>query len=126
MTFKEMDGLTLADLIGVPYKDNGRDLAGLDCYGLAIIAVYLISKKRLRDIVYNNHNAELSDKFAPTLNIKKTSTPAPSNIIEMTFNNEIHIGVIINEREYIHATRNQGARISLIKCAPIKNIYEVI
>lgn len=116
----------LSDLIGLPYKDNGRSLAGLDCYGLAIAAVKIITGKELNDVLYNNHDAQLSNKLAPTLNVKRTTEIKAGNIIEMTFNNEIHLGVIINGREIIHATYNQGVRVSEFKKPLIKNIYEVI
>lgn len=119
-------GLELADLIGIPYKDKGRSLAGLDCYGLGIAAVYIITKKILIDIIYENHAAELADKFAPTLNVRKTDEIKPGNVIEMTFNNELHIGVIIDNKRYIHATTNEGVVVSNLRNAPINNIYEVI
>mgnify|MGYP003289976389 CR=1 FL=1 len=126
MTDEELKALTLADLIGIPYKDGGRDLAGLDCYGLAIIAVYLITGKKLRDVSYTSHDEELSNKLAPTLNVRKTAEIKAGNIIEMTFNKEIHIGVIINAREFIHATYNMGVKLSQIKTTLINNIYEVV
>lgn len=47
MTFEEMENLELSDLIGVSYLDHGRDLNGLDCYGVAIIAVYITTHKKL-------------------------------------------------------------------------------
>lgn len=127
-TAEMLNNITLCDLIGVPYKPNGRDLTGLDCYGLTILAVYIITGKRIKDIVYENHNKELADKFAPTLNVKETTEIKPGNVIEMTFtyNNDLHLGVIINDREYIHATQNCGVKISPIKNAPIHRIYEVL
>lgn len=118
--------LTLADLIGIPYKDKGRSLAGLDCYGLAIAAAYIITGKALKDVIYENHAAELADEFAPTLNIKKTDEIKPGNLVEMTFNNELHIGVIVDKKTFIHATINDGVRVNNLRNAPIKNIYEVV
>lgn len=126
MTDEEKNALTLADLIGIKYKDHGRDLSGLDCYGLAILAVYIITRKKLNDVIYNDHAAELCDKLAPTLNVKPTTEIKAGNLIEMTFKNEIHIGVIINAREFIHATYNMGVKISPLRAAPINNIYEVV
>lgn len=114
----------LADLIGVPYKENGRDLKGLDCYGLAI-EVCKRYGKTLKDVYYNNHDIELADKYAPTLNVRKTDEIKAGCLLEMTFLNELHIGVVINKKEFIHATKN-GVQINNIRNAPIINIYEVI
>lgn len=118
--------LELADLIGIPYKDKGRSLAGLDCYGLAIAAVYIITGKALKDVIYENHAAELADEFAPTLNIKKTDEIKPGNLVEMTFKKELHIGVIVDKKTFIHATYDDGVRVNNLRNAPIKNIYEVV
>lgn len=125
MTFEEMENLELSDLIGVPYLDHGRDLNGLDCYGVAIIAVYITTRKKLRDVVYQDHNVELSQKYAPTLNVQKTDELKTGNIVEMTINNRLHIGVLINDKEVIHATKH-GVRISPINHLPIINIYGVL
>lgn len=117
--------LVLNDLIGIEWKDNGRDLSGLDCYGLAIEVEKRLGKK-LKDVVYENHSSELEEKNVPTLNVEKTEEIEIGNIISMTIKNELHIGVIINDTEFIHATKNQGVRISLISNYKIKNIYKVI
>lgn len=119
-------GLTIADLIGIPYKDKGRSLNGLDCYGLSIAAVLILTGKTLKDVVYENHAAELSNLLAPTLNVRKTTEIKRGNLIEMTFKNELHIGVIINNRQFIHSTYDDGVRINNLRNAPILNIYEVL
>lgn len=114
------------DLIGVPYKENGRSKEeGFDCYGLAIEVERRLGKK-LNDVVYNNHDIELSNKYAPTLNVKLTNSIEEGNLIEMHLKNTLHIGVILNDREFIHATEKYGVKISSIKAFPISNIYKVI
>lgn len=118
--------VTLSDLIGVPYKEHGRDLNGLDCYGLAIIAVDILTGKKLNDVWYDeSHDPALAALLSPTLNVKKTSEIKAGNLLEMTFNDRLHIGVILNKNEFIHATKN-GVKISHLRNAPIVNIYEVI
>lgn len=126
MLLFDPEKIDLADLIGIPYKDKGRSLTGLDCYGLAIAAVKIITGKDLNDVIYKNHAPELAQEFAPTLNVKKTSDIKPGNVLEMTFNNELHIGVILDKKTFIHATTNEGVRVNNIRNAPIKNIYEVL
>ena len=117
--------LNVVDLIGIPYKAHGRTKEdGFDCYGLAIEIERRLGKE-LRDIDYQFNDPKLSEEYAPTLNVKKTDKIEIGNLIEMTFNSELHIGIIISDTTFIHATRNQGVRISRIGAIPYKAIYEV-
>lgn len=122
----DLDSLTLADLIGVPYKNHGRDLSGLDCYGCGILAVYIIIKKHLKDVFIKKNSIELEEELLPTLNVEKTNKIEPGNILEMTLLDELHIGVVIDSDRFIHATTNQGVRISRISNWKIRAIYKVI
>lgn len=114
-----------ADLIGIPYKNNGRDASGLDCYGLAIEVEKRLGKE-LRDVVYENHAIELAEENAPLLNIRKTDFIITGSLLEIHTENELHIGVAINKKEFIHATYNHGVKISPIGAYKVVNIYEVI
>lgn len=109
------------DLLGVPYKDHGRDLAGMDCYGLAIEVSRRYGNK-LNDVFYEDNAAELCDIHAPTLNIKKIEKPEPGALLEMRIGNTLHIGVCINDREFIHMTRG-GCRINQIGIIKVRAIY---
>ncbi len=110
------------DLIGVPYKDNGRDLNGLDCYGV----VLLIAERsgiKVPDIKFENHNLALSDEYAPTLPVKETAELKEGIILEMDYKNSIHLGIVLNKKEFIHATKN-GVRINRIGTFKIRKMYE--
>jgi cell wall-associated NlpC family hydrolase len=117
--------MTVNDLIGIPWKLHGRDKNGYDCYGLAIEVEARLGKK-LNDIYYENNDAELCKDKAFSLNVRPTQKLEVGNIIQMTLNNELHLGVIITPLTFIHATRNQGVRISKIGAIPYNAIYEVI
>lgn len=118
--------LDVSDLIGIPYLTNGRTKEeGFDCYGLAIEVEKRFGKE-LIDVVYQDHNIRLSDEFAPLLNIKKTDFIIGGTLLEIHIGEELHIGVAINKREFIHATTNQGVRISPIGAYKIYAKYEVI
>lgn len=119
---KETD---FSDMIGVPYKDGGRDLNGLDCYGAVIMAAKRRGKT-LRDIRYTDHNPNLAHEFAPTLNVELIEKPEPDALIEMVCGYELHIGFCIDETTFLHATRSQGVRISRIGCIPAKNFYRIV
>lgn len=120
-----MESLEIADLIGIPYKENGRDLKGLDCYGL-VIEVERRLGKHLIDIVYDNHDEDLADEFKPLLNIREVRQIYRGVILEMHIDGELHLGVALNNNFMIHATTNQGVRISKIGCLPVEHKYEVV
>lgn len=120
-----MEELKVLDLIGVPYKANGRDLTGLDCYGL-VIEVEKRLGKNLIDVWYDNHNIELVDEYAPLLNIRETNSIYRGVILEMHTEGGLHLGVALDSKTMIHATINQGVRISRIGYWTVIKKYEVI
>lgn len=116
--------IEINDLIGTPYRDHGRDIkTGLDCYGLAIEVARRYGYK-LKDVIYENHNIELSDKYAPTLNIEPLDAPREGALIEMEYGDDLHIGVCLNAREFIHMTRN-GCRINQIGAIKVRGYYGI-
>lgn len=123
---KTMPILNVVDLIGIPYKEHGRNInEGFDCYGLAIEIEKRLGKELL-DLNYTYNDPKLSAEYAPTLNVRKTNEIKIGNLIEMTLNSELHIGIVISDSTYIHATRNQGVRISRIGALPYNALYEVL
>lgn len=116
--------IDVSDLIGIPYKDKGRDKSGYDCYGLVIECEKRLGK-HLNDVVYDNHDVSLVRENVSTLNLIKTDIITEGTVIEMHRNGELHIGFALDQKKMIHATTNQGVRISLINPKLVANIYEV-
>jgi len=117
--------IDVSDLIGVPYIDNGRGPDGYDCYGLAIEVEKRLGKT-LRDAVYENHDKELSDKWKPLLNVRPSDFIREGTLLEIHVGNTLHIAVALDSMRMIHATTNQGVRISMIAAYKLAGIYEVI
>ncbi|MCQ2486120.1 MAG: C40 family peptidase [Clostridia bacterium] len=115
--------IELNDLIGTPYKDHGRDASGFDCYGLAIEVSRRFGYK-LDDVVYENHNIELSNHYTPTLNVTPVDKPFPGAVIEMQYGKELHIGVCLSDREFIHMTKH-GCMVSRIGTVKIRGLYVI-
>lgn len=110
--------INVSDLIGIPYKENGRDKTGLDCYGLAIEVEKRFGKS-LNDAVYENHDIELSQKWTPLLNIYQTDSIKAGTLIEIHTKSTLHIGIALDETLMIHATCNQGG--SYFKNSSLQN-----
>lgn len=115
--------MKINDLLGVPYKEHGRDMSGFDCYGLAIEAAKRCGYK-LNDVFYENHNLSLSDEIKPTLNVTPIEKPRTGALLEMEYGDELHVGVCINNREFIHMTRG-GCRINQIGALKVRGIYGI-
>ena len=49
--------MIVKDLIGIPYKDHGRDFSGMDCYGIAIEVLKRFGKN-LPDVFYDKTSIE--------------------------------------------------------------------
>ena len=98
--------IEINDLIGTPYRDHGRDAAGYDCYGLAIEVARRFGYK-LNDVIYENHDIELSAKNVPTLNITPIDAPREGAIIEMETGAELHIPTSENLFIIVHNGNNR-------------------
>ncbi len=96
------------------FKEFGRDKNGLDCYGLAI-EVFQRYGKQLNDVTLKQFLTIKGDEkyIIPTLNIKETTELKDGLLLEFYCNdNRLHVGVSLDDKTFIHATENQGVRIS--------------
>lgn len=112
------------DLIGIPYKEHGRSTEeGFDCYGL-VIEVLRRNGKHLNDVWYENHALTLADENIPLLNIYPVEIMEPGTLLEMEYMGNLHIGIAVNSKEFLHATK-KGVRINRIGCIKIIGMYNV-
>ena len=126
--------IDVADLIGVPFVEFGRDIKnGLDCYGLAIEVERRLGKT-LKDVALEKFDREKVERTAPTLNVKKLRLDEISEGVILEFyglqDKRLHIAVALDKKTFIHATENQGVRISSFASSrtylKLANVYEVI
>jgi cell wall-associated NlpC family hydrolase len=126
--------IDISDLIGIPFVDFGRDTKhGLDCYGLAIEVEKRLGKT-LKDVIPEKLNRAKVEKLAPTLNLKKIELDEIKEGVLLEFygvkDKRPHVAVALDKNTFIHATENQGVRISSFSSArqyiELTNAYEVI
>lgn len=103
--------------IGIPYKHNGRDTHGLDCYGL----VWLVEKE-----VFNKDIPKLSDlddktscrlinDNLPLVDATEVENPEDGDIVLFFYhNNPIHVGIYYNKK-ILHANKRIGVIYESIK-----------
>lgn len=104
--------------IGIPYKDHGRDKAGIDCWGLA----RLIYKEEFNidlpsfseDNFYNSEDStQIAEIFAQNMEgWAKSEVPSPGNLVLFRIMGDIsHIGIAISATHFIHARENYSSAI---------------
>ncbi|WP_196600025.1 C40 family peptidase [Pectinatus frisingensis] len=103
------------DLIGIPFKDGGRDKTGLDCWGLA----KEIYKRRGIELPEFNISAMATDRITNALTEnkplwRKLNKPEPSALVVIKLvcgGWADHVGVCIDNNKFIHAYCRTGVVI---------------
>jgi cell wall-associated NlpC family hydrolase len=103
------------DLIGVPFKERGRDKNGMDCLGLAI-EVLKREGIKLDDVFYEDMEESTKKRLMETLeaSVPNTKLERPEKNCVIEFNilgRPSHIGIYIGDGEFIHASRQFGVAI---------------
>ena len=107
------------DLIGIPFRDSGRDAkTGLDCYGL-VMEVYRRNGKELPEYfapAFDDAavNAEI-DRARPVWE-RVVGDPPPLSVMAIKFNSHLcnHTGVYIGNGLFIHTRERIGVNIDRI------------
>jgi cell wall-associated NlpC family hydrolase len=96
--------------IGIPYVVGGRDIHGLDCYGLVWLAEREIWGKELPCLVYGQDEdaPQLFIENRPLLNAEEVLSPVDGDMV-LLFVHAVpkHIGVYCNNG-VLHATHKNG------------------
>jgi cell wall-associated NlpC family hydrolase len=110
----------LDDLIGIPYKDHGRDESGMDCYGL----ILEIARRRgihLRDFWYDPKRYEniTSYKLLP---VHQVADWAPGRVVEIDYKGRLHLGYVLDDQRMIHTTTH-GVCVSPVNAYHVRGVY---
>lgn len=100
--------MTLSKYIGLPYKDNGRDTSGIDCWGLA--RLYYLQEFNIELPSYSTeYNGETSENIKELVNQHKeswTSVDKPEVgdlIVFNIFGEPTHIGIYVGDDKFLHS-----------------------
>jgi probable lipoprotein NlpC len=123
--------INIKGLVGIPYKDHGRDASGMDCYGL-VIEVLRRQGINIPDVFYSDTNNETNKKILkvleegiPNMELQK---PEEGAVIEMlVFGEPSHVGVCLGDGTFIHALKKVGVAIEPLSRYrhKIKGFYRV-
>lgn len=100
--------MVLRDLIGVPYKEHGRDLSGLDCYGLVILAMKILTDIDLPDVLYQKTDVRSNKETFNSLisKVKYIKLEKALKYCIIVFDRGTHCGVYLGHGEFIHCNKN--------------------
>lgn len=116
------------DLVGVPFREGGRDLRALDCWGL-VLECY-----RRQGIVLNDPFAEETQASVKTQqhltadqwiaarfdHWEKTDEPSCGRVVAFRDVDgfAVHVGVLISADKFLHAMKATGVVISSLNRDP--------
>jgi cell wall-associated NlpC family hydrolase len=92
---------TSFDLIGKTYKIGGRGPDAFDCSGL----VYYAYKKAGLTLP-----ATAEEQGRIGVEVSRESI-LPGDLVVFRIKREFHVGIVINEREFVHASKSRGVAI---------------
>jgi hypothetical protein len=108
--------MTLSDLVGIPWVVGGRDLDGIDCVGLAILAQEVLCE---RDLSFPQEYGE-SDQYEKSVIIKEeverlfipAEVPEPGAVGLFYFGECWHVATFTDKTHFLHIFEGQHSRVS--------------
>ena len=102
-------------MFDVPYKENGRTLSGMDCYGLAM---ELCARA-------GNPLADVLTCVSPNVREIPQEMADAGCIIQCERGGVLHVAYMLDNRRAIHMTEN-GVQVIAIALLRNKRFFEVI
>lgn len=102
--------------VGIPYAEKGRDITGLDCYGLVRLIYkneYKIDLPSFSAEYTADDNNRIQDLIAQYKEgWESTDTPSAGDIVLFRIMGvESHVGLVISPTHFIHVRENQDSAI---------------
>lgn len=99
------------ELVGIPYKEKGRGVDGVDCLGLNLMVSRILGFD-VPDWIYkgeeDNRNSETVRLGKEGLRAERLNFPVEGCYIEFSCIDRFHTGVYIGDGKFIHASKSAG------------------
>jgi len=117
-------------LIGVPYRNKGRDLLGADCWGL--LRLFYINELGVFLPSYDEHYEDAYDKQSTESAIEnfsqdwnKVDVPMYGDAIKLRLaGHPCHVGVYLQNSEFLHTQNGHDSCIDRLDSVKWKNRIE--
>lgn len=99
--------------IGIPFKENGNTLEGLDCINLCV----MISKDRDCELILPNHNYTADTSHIAFNNYRNTDTyyrvdkQADSLVLLRIDGINKHVGYVLDDKHFIHVSPKKNVTV---------------
>ena len=111
------------DLIGIPFRDGGRDTAGLDCLGLVILIAARMGKQLPDFRISCKEPGKISDAVElvrATTPVQRVQFPQFGDVVAIKADPRIpdiiqHFGMYLERNQFIHVTPLQGVIITRVE-----------
>ena len=113
--------------VGIPYKDNGRDLAGLDCWGLVRLVYSQEYGIELPSFSTDYTGAADLETTAELISINKENWQKSQNrivgsvVLFKVFKTETHVGIYVGNNKFLHARQGHASVIESLDATTWKN-----
>ncbi len=111
----------------VPYKDNGRDMTGLDCYGLVYLVLRDEFGKHVPELagVYDAHASEVLERNRPLVPAMPVDVPEDGDIMLVyQMGKPCHVGVYLGGH-ILHTSRGRGCSYEPLDRFKRREFYRV-
>lgn len=103
----------LIQLFQIPWKVNGRDYSGADCWGFVCLAAYDLFGIEYPSYCYDLRNEDreiiANLMLSHSKKMKRNQTAKAGNIVLLTmFGHDSHVGLMLNEFEFLHIEKGIG------------------
>jgi hypothetical protein len=108
--------------IGLPYKDNGRDASGVDCWGLARLfyeqelSIELPSYTELYSGAHDPQVSQSIENYKDAWQVAEYGAPGDLCLFNI-YGEPAHVGVYIGDRRFLHAREGRDSVIESLDSA---------
>lgn len=112
------------DLLAVPYKEGGRDISGMDCYGY-VIELCRRAGNPLNDIAWNSKNTSDFKYYRVKANVKEIARPHKGALVQCEYKGLVHLAYLLDAHTVTHMTFT-GVKINTLEVLRNRKYFEVI
>ena len=127
----------VADYIGIPYLEHGRDRAGCDCWGLVRLVLAEQFGRNLPDLgdeygpVEADLTSRLIDSTKPLVEADQVRAWKPGDIaVVKVLGIPSHVGVVVGPWHMLHVQRGTAAHVARLDSAKyvhrLEGVYRVL
>jgi len=115
------------DLLGIPFKEGGRDLSGLDCWGLCM-EIYRRAGKMLPDFQSPSDKKTINKMIQENKDLaERIPNPEPLCLVlfRLCYPLATHIGVVLDDCvRFIHTSKKRNVVIDRLDQIIWRNLRE--